>query len=162
MRTHLKGDSGWVLAVVASSSKKTLPWSWWLSCVDGSSASGPSSRWLFLLGWHLIIYRFPEFLRISLYIRSSGGLPSLLCGRVLSERALQPLIILVGMASYYLPLSWISPNTPCTSGVRVGCLPFKVQRFRKGVGGRGLATNRSQNTARSDPRNCVALFLRVA
>ena len=29
------------------------------------------------------------------------------------------------------------------------------QRFRKGVGGRGLATNSAQNTANIDPQNCV-------
>ena len=36
------------------------------------------------------------------------------------------------------------------------------QRFRKGVGGRGLATNRCQNTAKIDPQNCVPLLPRVA
>ena len=34
------------------------------------------------------------------------------------------------------------------------------QRFRKGVGGRGLATNSTQNTANILPQNCVILLIR--
>ena len=38
------------------------------------------------------------------------------------------------------------------------CFPWNFQRFRKGVGGRGLATNRAPNTAKIDPQNCVPPF----
>ena len=34
------------------------------------------------------------------------------------------------------------------------------QRFRKGVGGRGLATDRARNGAHIVPQNCVHLLLR--
>ena len=36
------------------------------------------------------------------------------------------------------------------------------QKFRKGVGGRGLATNKAQNTTRKGPQNCVLLLIRGA
>ena len=32
------------------------------------------------------------------------------------------------------------------------------QRFREGVGGRGLATSSAQNTAKKDLQNCVPLL----
>ena len=37
---------------------------------------------------------------------------------------------------------------------------LKNQRFRKGVGGRGLATNSAQNAAENVPQNCVFLLIR--
>ena len=36
----------------------------------------------------------------------------------------------------------------------------ECQRFRKGVGGRGLETNSAQNTAKNAPQNCVVLLIR--
>ena len=52
-------------------------------------------------------------------------------------------------------------NHDCTTvaldGVDISC---KNQRFRKGVGRRGLATNGAQNTAKSVPQNCVLLLIR--
>ena len=36
----------------------------------------------------------------------------------------------------------------------------KNQRFRKGVGGRGLATDSARNTAKNVPQNCVLLLIR--
>ena len=42
--------------------------------------------------------------------------------------------------------------------VRFWCA--KIRRFRTGVGGRGLATDRAPNAAKIVPQNCVHLLLR--
>ena len=46
---------------------------------------------------------------------------------------------------------------PGARNPRICCI---CQRFRKGVGGRGLATNSTQNTANILPQNCVLLLIR--
>ena len=39
-------------------------------------------------------------------------------------------------------------------------LPNLLQKFRKGVGGRGLASNSAQNTAKMGPQDCALLLIR--
>ena len=75
------------------------------------------------------------------------------CGISGTRKSLAIAIVRFWCAKKYGCILWTAANN-------LEEIPLKCQRFRKGVGGRGLATNKPRKTAQNILQKCVPLLLR--